>query len=367
MLDKMRKIRRILQIILVTIFCVFMAGCAIDEENSERSELSVHYIDVGQGDATLIQCGERAMLIDAGNNDKGTAVRAYLNNRNVQKLDLVIGTHGDADHIGGLDVVIYNFDCGTIIMPDRERDTKTYRDVIDTIENKNYKLTYPEVGKTYALGDAEVEIIAPCNYGYGNNENDYSVGVLVTYGDTAFLFTGDAETDAEADILQNGIDIDCDVFKASHHGSSTANSEPFLDAALPEYAVISCGAGNDYGHPHAEVMNELRSRGIKVFRTDEQGTIVAVSDGKNITFNLSPSDSWLSGEQKRSDQELSGQENVGKETVSQNVTTEIIGNKNSKKYHTGECGNLPLEKNRVYFESEEEAKKEGYEKCGNCG
>ena len=362
--------KHIFRILLMAAVCLFLGGCAAGDTDSKNSsgetKLTVHYIDVGQGDATLIQCGEHSMLIDAGNNDKGTAVRAYLNSQNVKSLDLVIGTHGDADHIGGLDVVIYNFDCGTIIMPDRKRDTKTYQDVIDTIENKNYKITYPEVGKTYSLGEAQVEIIAPCNYDYGNNENDYSVGVLVTYGESTFLFAGDAEADAEADILQNGIDIDCDVLKASHHGSSTANSKPFLDAALPEYVVISCGEGNDYGHPHAEVMNELRSRGIKVFRTDEQGTIVAVSDGKNITFNMQPSDSWLSGEQKKSDREISGQENTAQETAAQSIVTEIIGNKNSRKYHTEDCGSLPQEKNRVYFDSEEEAEEAGYVKCGNC-
>jgi competence protein ComEC len=138
-------------------------------------------------------------------------------------------------------------------------------------------------------------MIAPVSEKYGDNENNYSIGVLVTYGETTFLFTGDAEEEAEEDILDTGIDIDCDVYKVAHHGSSTANTSAFLDAALPEYAVISCGEGNDYGHPHSEVLNELRTRGIKVFRTDEQGTIVATSDGKNITFNMSPDESWRSG------------------------------------------------------------------------
>lgn len=362
--------KKYIWILTAVLLFLFLGGCAQtekEEENPVTGKLSVHYIDVGQGDAALIQCGEHAMLIDAGNNDKGTAVRSYLNSQNVKKLDLVIGTHGDADHIGGLDVVIYNFECETIIMPDRKRDTKTYRDVIDTMENKNYKLTYPEVGKTYSLGEAKVEIIAPCSDDYGSNENNYSVGVLVTYGESTFLFTGDAEEEAEADILKNGIDIDCDVLKASHHGSSNANSSAFLDAALPEYVVISCGEGNDYGHPHAEVLNEFRSRGIKVFRTDEQGAVVAVSDGKNITFNMSPSTSWLSGNQLKSDKEDSvTNEAAAEKTEDITAGDKITGNKKSKKYHTGDCGNLPDEKNRVYFSSEKEAESAGYEKCGNC-
>ncbi len=355
--------KNIIRILLMIMLCLFLGGCSEEDakpaSTSGKSGLSVHYVDVGQGDCTLIECDGHYMLIDAGNNNKGTAVKSYLESQKVKKLDLVIGTHGDADHIGGLDVAIYNFDCSTIIMPDRKRDTKTYRDVIDTIEHKNYKLTYPKVGKTYSLGSAKVQIVAPCNYEYGNNENNYSVGVLVTYGESTFLFAGDAEEEAEEDILKNGIDIDCDVFKASHHGSRTANSEPFLDAALPEYVVISCGEGNDYGHPHAELLNELRSRGIKVFRTDEQGTVVATTDGKKITFNMSPSESWLSGEQVKSDKELSDEKNTEEEI-------EIIGNKTSKKYHTKDCGSLPMEENRVYFDSEKEAKKAGYEKCGKC-
>lgn len=366
---KYKRWKKYIGILTAVLLCLLSGGCTQSEEEGSREtgKLSVHYMDVGQGDAALIQCGEHSMLIDAGNNDKGTAVRSYLNSQNVKKLDLVIGTHGDADHIGGLDVVIYNFECETIIMPDRKRDTKTYRDVIDTMKNKNYKLTYPQVGRTYSLGEAKVEIIAPCGGDYGSNENDYSVGVLVTYGESTFLFTGDAEEDAEADILKNGIDIDCDVFKASHHGSSNANSSAFLDAALPEYVVISCGEGNDYGHPHAEALTEFRSRGIKVLRTDEQGMVVAVSDGKNITFNMSPSTSWLSGNQLKSDKEDSFADKAdGEKTEATTEKFHITGNKNSKKYHTGDCGRLPEEENRVYFSSEKEAEDAGYQICGNC-
>lgn len=353
----MKKIKSIL-FVFVLLCSMLFGGCEAIEETTGKvtGKMSVHYMDVGQGDAIFIQCGKKTMLIDAGNNDKGDDVTSYLQSKNVEALDIVIGTHGDADHIGGLDVVIENFSCDTILLPDRERDTKTYRDVILAIEKKEYEITYPKVGQTYSLGEAKVEIVAPCNYEYGNNENDYSVGVLLTYGESSFLFTGDAEEDAEADILKNGIDIDCDVFKASHHGSSNANSSAFLDAVLPEYVVISCAEGNDYGHPHAEVMNELRSRGIKVFRTDEQGTVVAETDGKTITFNMSPSESWLSGNQLKSDKENSTKNNV----------TKIIGNVNSKKYHTKDCGSLPEEENRIYFSSEKEAKGKGYEKCKNC-
>lgn len=281
------------------------AGNAVAEDVSaaasdvfrDGSTLEVHFLDVGQGDATLIRCGEAAMLIDAGNNSWGDDVRDYLEYQGIGDLDYVIGTHPDADHIGGLDVVMEAFDCGTVIMPDYEKDTQTYTDVTDVMEEKGYELTLPQVGMVYELGEAAFTIVAP-NGEYGDNANDYSVGILLEHGENRFLLTGDAEEDSEADMLDNGIDLSADVLKAAHHGSRTANTEAFLERVNPEYVVISCGEGNSYGHPHAEVLNRLREMGIKVFRTDEEGTVVATSDGAGITFNVPPSESWQAGEPK---------------------------------------------------------------------
>lgn len=260
-----------------------------------NSTFQIHYIDVGQGDATLITCNDKAMLIDAGENNQGTKIQNYLQKQGITKLDYVIGTHPDSDHVGGLDVVIYKFDCGTILLPDYQKDTKTYDDVINTMKNKNYMNTLPNVGDTYQLSDATFTIIAPNNDLYGDTTNNYSIGIILKYGDTSFLFTGDAESEAEEDIASNGINISADVFKVGHHGSSSSSTELLLNAVNPDIAVISCGEENEYGHPQAEILNRFRERGIKVFRTDEQGTIVATSDGKNITFNCAPSDTWKTG------------------------------------------------------------------------
>lgn len=264
-------------------------------EGQLTDKLTVHFLDVGQGDCALITCGEYAMLIDAGDNSMGTTVELYLRKQNIKKLDYVIGTHPDADHIGGMDVIIYKFDCDTIILPDFEKNTATYRDVIDTINNKNYKITRPAAGKTYSLGQSEFTVISPVSDDYGDNANNYSVGIRLTYGDTSFLLAGDAEEEAEEDMLDSGQELKADVFKASHHGSRTSNTEEFLEAVNPKYAVISCGENNKYGHPHAQTLNTLRAMGIKVFRTDEQGAVIIKSDGKELIFNCSPSESWKAG------------------------------------------------------------------------
>lgn len=268
------------------------------QEVSDGSTLEVHYLDIGQGDCTLIRNGDHAMLIDAGNNNKGTAVQAYLESQGITHLDYVIGTHPDADHIGGLDVVIYKFDCDAVWMPDYEKDTKTYDEVIQAAKTKGYTIEHPLAGEEYTLGEATVTTVCPVKEDYGSNANDYSIGVRIAFGETSFLFTGDAEEESETDMVESGEVLQADVLKAAHHGSRTANTEAFLDAVDPSYVVISCGEDNSYGHPHAEVLNRLREKGISIFRTDDQGTVVAVSDGQMITFNMSPSENWTPGEPK---------------------------------------------------------------------
>ena len=265
---------------------------------SQLEEMQVHFIDVGQGDATLITCGDETMLIDTGDNSKGTTVQLYLNKQGITKLDYLVLTHTDADHFGGADVIITKYDINHIFLGDYEKDNKTYEELMRALDTKGYKWSTPVVGSTYTLGSANFTIIAP-NKIY-DDPNNASIGLILQNGSNKFLFTEDAEEEAEADILANGLDIDCDVLKAGHHGSKTASTQEFLDAASPDFAVISCGEDNSYGHPHAEPMNSFRSMGMKLFRTDEQGSIVATSDGEGITWNCSPTDSWVAGESTQS-------------------------------------------------------------------
>lgn len=330
------------------------------DTSKPEGTLEVHYIDVGQGDATLIKCGSHAMLIDGGNNNKGTTVQLYLKKQGVESLDYVIGTHPDADHIGGLDVIVYKYNCDTVIMPDYEKDTKTYQELVDVIHDKNMKITYPVVGEQYALGEAKFTIIAPNSNSYGGNANDYSVAILLEYGKNRFLFTGDAEEASETEMLSNGIELSADVYKVAHHGSRSASTQEFLNAVQPKYAVISCGEGNSYGHPHAEVLNRLRSMGVEVFRTDEQGSIIASSDGENINWNCSATDSWQSGEQTESDRENAA--NVTEQTT-------YVLNTNTKKFHRETCGSVSQIKEENFQKvqmSREELEQSGYSPCKNC-
>lgn len=353
--------------LILIISCMFIIGCNVNlsNDNNEVSQLSgleIHYIDVGQGDATLIKTDGHAMLIDAGNNSKGTYIQSYLMKEGISSLDYVIGTHPDADHIGGMDVAIYNFDCDTIIMPDCEKDTRTYDDVIQTMKNKNYVLTYPKVGTTYKLGDAEFTIIAP-NKNY-SSANDNSVGIILKYGNNRFLFTGDAEEESEKDIINNGIDISADVYKAAHHGSRTASTERFMKKVNPRYVVISAGEGNSYGHPHSEILNYCRMNNIEVYRTDEIGTIIAKSDGNKITFNTSSSDSWTPGEESNNttNADISNNEQEIQEG-------NYVINKNTKKFHKADCSSVKkmTDNNKEYTKlSREELIQEGYSPCSIC-
>lgn len=354
-----------------------------DANSLEASDtLEVHYIDVGQGDSILIRQGDQSMLLDAGNNNKGTTVWSYLLHQNVDHLTYAIGTHPDADHIGGMDVVLYKMDCDTVMLPACASDTKTYDELIGTIGQREQTVITPKQGQIYTLGKASFQILTDTDKDYGDNTNDYSLAFRLTFGDTSFLFTGDAEKAAEQDMIASGLTIQSDVFKAAHHGADTANTEDFLTAVHPTYCVISCGEGNSYGHPRAGVLNQLRAMGVKVFRTDEQGTIVATSDGSTITWNASPSESWQAGEPtgsaKGSRPEGTGSvdtDNVDNNGVATDTSDgsaeqgDYILNANTKKFHRPTCASVKRmsETNKVVSTQSREALiEQGYEPCKNC-
>jgi competence protein ComEC len=262
---------------------------AIASDITVNGQLKVHYINVGQADSILIQQGSQNMLIDAGTNASANTLIGYLKAENIKKLDYLILTHPHEDHIGGADVVIDTFNIGTVLMPKVTSNTKTFKDVVTSMNKKSLKAKLPVVGDSFKLGEASCNILGPINTVVGDL-NTYSIVLKLTFGSNKFIFTGDAQVSNEKDMINKGMDLSADVLKLGHHGSRTSTSQQFLDKVNPKYAVISCGIKNDYGHPHKEVMQRLQAKKIKVYRTDENGTIVCTSDGKNISFSTEPED-----------------------------------------------------------------------------
>lgn len=246
--------------------------------------LKVHYINVGQGDSILIQQDEHNMLIDAGSNKTSSTVANYLKSKGVNKLDYVIATHPHEDHIGGMAYVINNFNVNKFMMAKVTHTSNTFKNMVSALKNKGLKITVPNVGDKYNLGTSTFTIVAPNSNKY-NNLNNYSIVTKLKFGNNSFLFTGDAESLSEGEILAKQLDIQSDVLKLGHHGSKTSSTTSFLDKVNPKYAIVSCGKENSYRHPHRVTMDNLQSRNIKVYRTDESGTVISTSDGENITFN----------------------------------------------------------------------------------
>ena len=251
--------------------------------NEVNSNLIVSYLDVGQADSILIENNKEYMLIDAGNNEDGELLVKYFNQKEITNFKYLVGTHPHEDHIGGLDDVINNFDVGTIYMPDAITTTKTFTDVLDAIENKGLTYKVPKIQETFTLGEATLEVIYT---GTDTKElNNTSIVLRLVFGETTFLFTGDAEDKAEETILKSGLNIQADVLKIGHHGSKYSTTDEFLNEVNPKYAIISVGEGNSYKHPESIVLNKLDDNNIEVHRTDLEGTIIVTSDGKNITIN----------------------------------------------------------------------------------
>ena len=264
----------------------------------DPKELRVTFIDVGQADSILIQTPQgKNILMDAGNTADYSVIKACLDAAGVRRLDVVVATHPHEDHIGSMASVIKAYDIGKIYMPKAATTTKTFENLLMAIKEKGLKASEAKGGITIETGDSLItaEILAPNSSDY-DDMNDWSAVIKLSYGKTSFLFTGDAEDVSEKEMLSKKYDLKADVLKIGHHGSSSSTTAEFLSAVSPKYAVISVGKDNDYGHPAAGVMNRLKKAGIPVYRTDESGTIVCVSDGETIRFNVSPG-SYTSGRQ----------------------------------------------------------------------
>ena len=262
----------------------------VSENLSGSAEAQVYFIDVGQGDSELIRLKDSGIdiLIDAGTRSTKQELADYLKELGVDDIDILIGTHPHEDHIGGMAKIIEEFPIGTLYLPETSDEmtptTKTYESLLDAAENKNVTVRTAAAGDVLLeQGNTSFKVLSPSHTDY-DNLNDYSIVTRLKVGDTAFLFQGDAETPVEEEILDSGADVSCDVIKLGHHGSSTSSSRAYLEAANPSAAVISCGVGNEYGHPHRETMDLLEKLSITPYRTDTQKTLLAETDGKTIVW-----------------------------------------------------------------------------------
>lgn len=244
-----------------------------------EGDLTVHYIDVGQGDATLLQGSDFTILIDAGRHD-GNEVVPYLNHVGVESLDLIIATHPHADHIGQIDKVIESFDVGEVWMNGDETTSQTFERVLDAVLSNETSYNEPRAGEDYEIGSAKIKILNPNSL--SGDLNDNSISLKLSYGQVSFLFTGDAETSSES-YMSNNFDLSADILQVGHHGSNTSSTNNFLHAVQPSVAIYSAGVNNSYGHPHTEVIDRLNDIGAEIFGTDKDGNITVITDGLSFS------------------------------------------------------------------------------------
>lgn len=306
---KIKVTKKNLPIILVLGVILFLSDVVAERNNSttteviieqnvletvESDDMSVHFLDVGQGLSILVQLDDQVLIYDGGERDVSSFVVSYLKQQGITEIDYMISSHYDSDHVSGLIGCLYAFDVKNVICSDYVHDSKTYESFMEAIEKEGVKAQHPEVGETFPFGAATITILSPEEI--TNDSNANSVAIKLEYGESSFIFTGDADYRSERKMIESGIDLDCDVLSLGHHGSASSSSSDFLKETVPEYVVISCGKGNSYGHPHVEVVELLEAMEIDVFRSDVQGTVAAVTDGKTITWNQAPCNDYSDGD-----------------------------------------------------------------------
>lgn len=321
-----------------------------------KDTLVVHFIDVGQGDSEFIEFPNgKTMLIDAGEQDAGNDVVAYLNNLNVSAIDFVVATHPHSDHIGGLPAVFDAFDIKTVYMPNAVSDSYSFELLLDKIDAEGCETIEAKQGVSiFADENLNARFLAPVNDEY-DDLNNYSAVLKITYIEKSFLFMGDAETLSEKEITDV---ISADVIKVGHHGSKTSSSKSFINRVMPRFAVFEVGADNSYGHPNAEVIDRYERIGAEILRTDELGTIILETDGYSFSDLSDYVMESIGTEPSENAQSKNNTENV-----------KYILNMNSKKIHLSDCpsvSNISPQNKKATNETIEELERQGYTCCKSC-
>ncbi len=335
-----------------------------------ESGLYVIFLDVGQADSIFVSCGGENMLIDGGNTADGDFVCSFLKSKGVDNLDYVISTHAHEDHVGGLCDVVKTVSVEKAIISPKKHDSVCYNDFINSMASRGISYEYASHGTSLSLGEASVEIIGPISEN-PQSINSSSIVARLSYKGVSFLFTGDCTSEEEKEILNAGYNVKSTVLKSGHHGSDFSSSYIFLREVMPEYAVISVGENNSYGHPGDNCLSRYRDVGATVYRTDKMGTISAVvNESGELSFSADESlrspDKSSKKAYENEDADIKNASDEQEPTKNINTSTSYIGNKNSKIYHLPTCSYLPKEKNRVYFSSKKEASQSGYNACSYC-
>ena len=354
--------KRKLSLLLILALLLTLTGCPPTDKGAPQDTgyLKVHYIDVGQADCALIECNGEYILIDGGNVADSQLVVSYLQDQGVEELLAVVCSHAHEDHVGGLPGVLAVYRTYHVYAPTKTYSSKCFDDFVHYTDQQDLEITIPAPGDYLSFGGATMTVLGPVK-SYAD-PNDTSIVVMVEYGTTRFLFTGDMETGAENDMLDywgEGFDWSADVLKVGHHGSDTSTSYRFLNEVMPQIGIISVGEGNSYGHPCEVPLSRLSQAGVTVYRTDELGHIIVTSDGTNVTAQ------WENGSAKPDAGDSSAPQQ-SKPQQTQPQGQQYIGNKNSKKLHLPSCSSLPKEENRVYFDDYDAAIGDGYEPCSKC-
>ena len=333
---------------------------------ASQSSFAVHFIDVGQADAALILCDGHAMLIDGGNAADSSRIYTYLKSHGVDYLDYIVCTHPHEDHVGGLSGALNYAKTGAALCSVTSYESKSFHSFVSYLSRQGKSLSIPNAGDTFQLGGASVQVIGPIRS--SEEINNMSIVLRVVYGDTSFVFTGDAEREEEQDILAAGYPLSATVLKVGHHGGSDSTTDPFLREIAPAYAVISVGKGNTYGHPTENTLSRLRDAGTKVYRTDMQGDIICVSDGQRVQFAVSRNeDADTLGNAGTTQETATGQSN-GNNSQPGTIHSYIL-NTNTRVFHNPDCKSTTKmsEKNKTSLEgTREEAIALGYSPCAIC-
>ena len=354
------------------------APSSVPTEIAEGSSFEIHYIDVGQADAALVLCDGQAMLIDGGNAEDSNLIYAYLKKLSLDHLQYIVCTHAHEDHVGGLAGALNYATVDVAFSPVTSYDSRAFGNFVTYLDKQGVSITIPKAGDSFSLGSATVSILGPINS--SDDPNNTSIVLRIVYGDTSFLFTGDAEREEEQDILNAGYTLDSTVLKVGHHGSETSTSYVFLREIMPEYAVISVGTGNSYGHPTDAVLSRLRDADVKVYRTDLQGDVICTSDGKTVSFSVARNadadtlasvgpNSTQSGGNTGTTQPEQTVTPSQEEPTNAPVGTDYILNTNTHKFHYPGCSSVKqmAEKNKQSFTgTRDEVIAMGYDPCGRC-